>query len=149
MGISLYYSRADFDCPYYWEEGYRWKDGTVRVPSYDPDEKPETWKKFQEFVYAQLEELVTGYGRIDSLWYDGGCDGIKLGLPEMTEKLREYQPWMLGVLRNGGVCEDIVTPELVFPEESRKTIEEMKLSVSDWMTVVQEAMELIMEANAT
>lgn len=35
--------------------------------------------------------------------------------------------------------------ELVFPEESRKTIEEMKLSVSDWMTVVQEAMELIME----
>lgn len=35
--------------------------------------------------------------------------------------------------------------ELVFPEESRKTIEEMKLSVADWMTVVQEAMELIME----
>jgi len=117
MGISLYFSRADFDCPYYWEEGYRWKDGTVRVPSYDPDEKPELWKKFQDYVYAQLEELVTGYGRIDSLWYDGGCDGIKLGLPEMTEKLREYQPWMLGVLRNGGVCEDIVTPELVFPEE--------------------------------
>lgn len=35
--------------------------------------------------------------------------------------------------------------ELVFPEESRKTIEEMKLSVSDWMTVVQEAMGLILE----
>lgn len=35
--------------------------------------------------------------------------------------------------------------ELVFPEESRKTIEEMKLSVSDWMTVVEEAMDLILE----
>ena len=23
MGISAYYSRADFDCPFYWEEGYR------------------------------------------------------------------------------------------------------------------------------
>lgn len=117
MGISLYYSRADFDCPYYWEEGYRWKDGTVRVPSYDPDEKPQLWKKFRDYVYAQLEELVTGYGRIDSLWYDGGCDGIRLGLPEMTEKLRRYQPWMLGVIRNGRICEDIVTPELIIPEE--------------------------------
>lgn len=117
MGISAYYSRADFDCPYYWEPGYRWKDGTVRVPSYDPVEKPELWKKFQDFVYAQLKELATEYGKIDSLWYDGGCDGVQLGLPEMTEKLREYQPDMLGVIRGGkGICEDIVTPELVFPK---------------------------------
>lgn len=118
MGISLYYSRADFSCPYYWEEGYAEKDGAQRIPSYDPDEKPELWKKFQDFVFAQLTELVTDYGRIDCLWYDGGCDGVKLGLPEMTERLREHQPHMLGVLRGGrGVCEDIVTPELMFPKE--------------------------------
>jgi len=118
MGISLYYSRADFDCPYYWEEGYRWKDGTVRVPSYDPDEKPEKWQKFKDFVYEQLHELVSGYGKIDCLWYDGGCNGAKLGLPEMTERLREIQPWMIGVIRGGaGICEDIVTPECVVPEE--------------------------------
>lgn len=117
MGISLYYSRADFACPYYWEEGYAEKDGTQRVPSYNPDEKPEKWKKFQEFVFAQLKELVEGYGKIDALWYDGGCDGVKLGLPEMTEKLREIQPWMLGVIRGGqGICEDVVTPELVIPD---------------------------------
>lgn len=117
MGISLYYSRADFSCPYYWEEGYAMKDGTERVPSYDPDEKPEKWKKFQEYTFAQLKELVSDYGRIDALWYDGGCDGVKLGVPEMTEKLREIQPHMLGILRGGrGVCEDVITPELVFPE---------------------------------
>ncbi|MBE5867936.1 MAG: alpha-L-fucosidase [Lachnospiraceae bacterium] len=117
MGISLYYSRADFDCPYYWEEGYRWKDGTARVPSYDPEEKPETWQRFKDFVFAQLKELVSDYGRIDSLWYDGGCDGVQLGLPEMTEELRKIQPWMLGVLRGDGVCEDIITPETLIPEE--------------------------------
>lgn len=118
MGISAYYSRADFDCPFYWEEGYRWKDGTIRLPSYDPDEKPETWKAFQDFVYAQLKELVTEYGKIDSLWYDGGCNGNTLGLPEMTEKLREYQPWLIGVIRGGnGICEDIVTPEIAIPKE--------------------------------
>lgn len=118
MGISLYYSRADFACPYYWEEGYAMRDGTARVPSYDPKEKPELWQKFKDFVYSQLEELVSGYGKIDALWYDGGCNGVELGLPEMTEKLRkDYQPDMLGVIRGGeGVCEDIVTPELTFPE---------------------------------
>ena len=117
MGISAYYSRADFACPHYWEEGYRWKDGTKRPASYDPDEKPETWKAYQDFVYAQLKELVTEYGKIDTLWYDTGCNGAKLGLPEMTEKLRQYQPWLIGVIRNGkGVCEDILTPELVIPE---------------------------------
>lgn len=119
MGISAYYSRADFDCPYYWEEGYRWKDGTERVPSYDPEEKPETWQRFKDFVFAQLSELVNDYGRIDCLWFDGGCDGVQLGLPEMTEELRKIQPWMLGVIRGGvGICEDIITPELVLPEES-------------------------------
>ena len=118
MGISLYFSRADFACPYYWEEGYAMKDGTERIPSYDPEEKPEKWQKFKDYVYTQLEELVSGYGKIDALWYDGGCNGVQLGLPEMTEKLRElYQPDMLGVIRGGaGICEDIVTPELAFPD---------------------------------
>lgn len=117
MGISLYYSRADFACPYYWEEGYGMRDGAERVPSYDPDEKPEKWQKFKDFVFAQLKELVEGYGKIDALWYDGGCDGIKLGLPEMSEKLREIQPWMLSVLRGATGHEDIVTPEVSIPKE--------------------------------
>ena len=117
MGISLYYSRADFKCPLYWEEGYAEKDGTVRLPSYDPDEKPEKWRAFQDYVYTQLDELVSGYGKIDCLWYDGGCDGVKLGLPEMTDRLREKQPWMIGVIRGGkGICEDVVTPEVRIPE---------------------------------
>ena len=118
MGISLYYSRADFDCPYYWEEGYNMKDGTERIPSYDPDEKPEKWRKFQEFVYAQLKELVEGYGRIDALWFDGGCDGKKLGLPEMVDKLRKTQPWMMSVIRTG--CPEycnVITPELCVPND--------------------------------
>ncbi len=116
MGISLYYSRADFACPYYWEEGYGMRDGAERVPSYNPDEKPEKWQKFKDFVFAQLQELVEGYGKIDALWYDGGCDGIKLGLPEMSEKLREIQPWMLSVLRGATGHEDIVTPEVSIPK---------------------------------
>lgn len=33
--------------------------------------------------------------------------------------------------------------ELIFPEKSRKEIEKMKLSMNDWMIVVQEAMNLV------
>lgn len=33
--------------------------------------------------------------------------------------------------------------KLIFPEASRNKIEEMKLSVKDWITVVQEAMTLV------
>ena len=36
-----------------------------------------------------------------------------------------------------------VAYKLVFTEESRKIVEEMKLSVPDWMIFVQEAMALI------
>lgn len=118
MGISLYYSRADFSCPYYWEPGYIDRESTQRIPSYDPDEKPDVWRKFQEFVYAQLKELCTDYGRIDALWFDGGCDGVKLGLPEMIERLRRIQPHMLSVIRGGkNVCEDIITLELAYPDK--------------------------------
>lgn len=34
--------------------------------------------------------------------------------------------------------------ELIFPEKSRKIIDGFKLSVNDWTTIVEEAMNLIM-----
>lgn len=37
--------------------------------------------------------------------------------------------------------------ELIFPEKSRKEIEKMKLNVSDWTIVIQEAMTLVTGGN--
>lgn len=39
--------------------------------------------------------------------------------------------------------------ELIFPEASRKELDVMKLSVKDWMTVVEEAINLILEDDTT
>lgn len=36
----------------------------------------------------------------------------------MTEKLRQKQPWLIGVIREGkGICEDVLTPELFVPDQ--------------------------------
>lgn len=32
---------------------------------------PQAWGKFRRYVHAQLRELLTHYGRIDVLWFDG------------------------------------------------------------------------------
>lgn len=57
-------------------------------------------------------------------------------------------PTMLKVMNFMG--QDGLAPErindaykLIFPDKSRKEIEKMRLSVNDWMIVVQEAMTLV------
>jgi hypothetical protein len=54
---------------------------------------------------------------------------------------------IMGLMGDSGLGMDQIVEayELVFPEESRKAIEKMKLSVNDWITVVEEAMNLIID----
>ncbi len=56
LKIGLYYSLLDWRYKAYW-------DG--------PRKNPEGWKKFVSYVHSQVEELMTLYGKIDILWYDG------------------------------------------------------------------------------
>jgi len=35
--------------------------------NYDPAKYPERWKSFKDFTYKQIEEILTGYGKIDIL----------------------------------------------------------------------------------
>jgi alpha-L-fucosidase len=63
----------------------------------------------REFVKAQTEELLTRYGPIDILWFDGSADAaISL------ERIRELQPHIL-VNRRGLGLGDFETPECAFP----------------------------------
>lgn len=81
----------------------------------------------------------------DKLTFDGN--------PSLVIKGKQLEvnadaPTMLKVMNfigGGGVEIDQINEayQLIFPEKSRKEIDKMKLSVSDWMTVVQEAMTLV------
>ncbi|MDO5407601.1 MAG: alpha-L-fucosidase [Eubacteriales bacterium] len=134
LGISAYFSKADWHIDSYWsKDGERGKY-TSRGPSYDPEKNPEKWEEFIQFTHNQIRELTQNYGRIDALWFDAGwvCarNGQDIRLGEIVEKVREYQPGILCADRTvGGPYENFVTPEqrvpkdpLLIPWESNLTL---------------------------
>lgn len=93
-----------------------WQWPAIHVP---PSQAPEDWVAMVEETHAQVRELLTHYGRIDYLWYDG-CVVPGLGDPairarvwrarELNAMARALQP---GILINdrAALPEDVTTPE--------------------------------------
>ncbi len=73
-------------------------------------EKPANWdEQYKAYARNQVEELLTRYGKIDVLWFDGGPDVISI------ERIRELQPGILINNRAHGVG-DFLTPEWDLPK---------------------------------
>jgi len=64
LKVGFYYSLLDWRYSSYF-------DG--------PRENPTGWRKLVRFMHEQVRELMTNYGRIDILWYDGGWPGCAYG----------------------------------------------------------------------
>ena len=95
---------------------------------WSPERYPEELPRIREEVHAQVRELMTRYGKIDILWYDGGGvpgragHGMWGGKPieqtsaefwdtqELNAMVRELQPDIL-INNRGGQAEDFGTPE--------------------------------------
>jgi len=112
--VGLYYSLLDWSEPAYWA---------------GPRKDPAGWRAFVDKVHAQVRELVTGYGRLDILWYDGfwahdnppyadalGAEDWRSA--ELNAMVRREQP---GILINdrSGLAEDFGTPEQAVVEQPR------------------------------
>lgn len=67
--VGAYFSKPDWHCEYYWWPEFATPDRNV---NYDPAAYPDRWEKYVEFTHNQIDELVTDYGKIDILWFDGG-----------------------------------------------------------------------------
>jgi len=116
MRVGFYYSLLDWRWPAYWE---------------GPKEKPEEWAEFCKYVHAQVRELMTQYGKIDVLWYDGAwphsADAWKS--QHLNAMVRSLQPDI--ILNNrSGIPEDFETPEQHIqsydrPWESCMTIDDL------------------------
>ncbi len=79
---------------------------------------PEQWARFRAFLFAQVEELLTGYGPIDLLWFDGGWErsAAQWGARELRERIRALAPAALVNDRLPGEG-DFDTPEQFVPAQ--------------------------------
>ena len=97
MRVGFYFSPQDWHYP-----GYRpdteWDVATwgKRGPVQDSVQNRKDFEKFFAYVIAQLEELLTNYGRVDVLWLDGmGWYGIpvsELQTERVYAWIRSLQP---------------------------------------------------------
>jgi alpha-L-fucosidase len=129
--IGAYFSKPDWHSPYYWWPYFPPKDRNV---NYDPAKYPERWQQFKDFTYNQLQELMTGYGKIDILWMDGGWvrplrkdDSVlakemgnkynqDIDMPKIAKMARANQPGLIMVDRAvPGPYENYTTPEQQVP----------------------------------
>ena len=131
MMIGAYFSKPDWHSEDYWWPYFPPKDRNV---NYDPKKYPERWKAFSDYTYNQIEELMTGYGRMDILWLDGGwvrplssvdrnVDWQRnipynqdIDMPRIAQMARSHQPGLIVVDRSvEGEYENYTTPEQQVP----------------------------------
>ena len=76
---------------------YSWLDW--RIPAYylGPERDPEGWESMKQYIYNQVEELMTNYGKIDYFWFDGlwPRDGFDIDSDNVVKMMRRYQPGII------------------------------------------------------
>jgi alpha-L-fucosidase len=107
MKVGFYYSLLDWRYQAYW-------DG--------PEKDPAAWADFITYVHAQVRELMTNYGKIDILWYDGGWphNADAWQSKKLNAMVRRLQPHII-IDNRSQLPEDFDTPE-----------QEIKASTRPW-----------------
>jgi alpha-L-fucosidase len=119
FGIGAYFSKPDWHSPWYWSPYWAHADRNV---NYSITKYPDKWRKFCDFTYSQIDELTTGYGKLDILWLDGGWvnpgnRGQDIKMPHIAEMARSHQPGLIIVDRAvPGRYENYRTPEQEVPD---------------------------------
>lgn len=116
--VGTYFSKPDWHSEYYWWDQYATPDRHV---NYDIRRHPERWEQFRDYTAAQIEELMSRYGRIDILWLDGGWVAAPeedIGTDSIAASARKLQPGLITVDRAvHGPNENYLTPERGIPEK--------------------------------
>jgi alpha-L-fucosidase len=77
-----------------------------------PDACTATQSNYLAFLKVQVRELMSRYGRVDVLWFDGlGLSATTYDSAALNALARSLQPALLINNRNGGLAEDFDTPE--------------------------------------
>lgn len=116
LRIGFYYSLSDWSHPDYPAFGEEHKPYVFGSSPPMPDD--DTWARYLVSMREQLTELLTGYGTIDVVWFDGGWERPAAAWrpKELEAHLRSLQPQLLLNDRLPWVG-DFSTPEQFVPAE--------------------------------
>lgn len=124
LKVGLYYSPADWSHPDY--PGPFFRDW--------PNEKdwasPEARERFIAYYRAQLVELMSDYGKIDYLWFDG-CIPDDLQRREVNEELLRLQPQLLINERNGPPSHVKVSEQAIRAPKDKTALWEACMTLND------------------
>jgi alpha-L-fucosidase len=115
LRVGFYFSLCDWhhpDYPAFTDADRPYRFGLVPRPT------DAQWARFHDVLCAQLHELLTGYGRIDLLWFDGGWERSSDAwrTTELVSMIRTLQPEIVLNDRLPGAG-DYDTPEQFVPPE--------------------------------
>jgi alpha-L-fucosidase len=132
LGAGLYYSLLDWhhpDYPKYHDMFHPMREN----PAYKDEHI--NFDRYLEYMHGQIEELVSGYGKLDILWFDFSyktMSGDTWRAKDLIKMVRRYQPDVVidnrleaaetsygNLLREqpGETAGDFVSPEHFLPEQ--------------------------------
>jgi alpha-L-fucosidase len=113
LRVGFYLSLSDWHHPDY--PAFRDEDRPYAMIAY-PRTSPEAWARYVDDLFGQVRELLTEYGEISVLWFDGGWERTveEWRAPELEALVRELQPDILLNERLPSVG-DYTTPEQFVP----------------------------------
>jgi alpha-L-fucosidase len=129
LKVGLYFSLIDWhhpDYPAFVETDKPYRFGQWRRST------PEQWNRFIEFMFAQMRELLTNYGKIDLLWFDGGWERTpeEWKAREFVEMIHQLQPDVIINDRIPGYG-DYKTPEQAVPAQPPEGLWETCLTINN------------------
>ena len=91
LHVGLYFSLIDWHHPDY--PAFREEDKPYNVFKL-PRANPEQWQRYVDFMFAQVRELLTDYGKIDVIWFDGQWERRRgrVACDELAAMIRSCSP---------------------------------------------------------
>jgi alpha-L-fucosidase len=142
MVFCFYYSIPDWHHPEfpakYSQRAKVAQDGTITAPGFHGNPKDDAdIEKYNAFMQGQVRELLTNYGPIGILWFDGGGSFAKndplraklIHAQEMIDLIHSIQPNCL-VNNRLGLPADYGTPEQKIPGEAPRTSFEVCMTLN-------------------
>jgi alpha-L-fucosidase len=113
LKVGFYLSLSDWHHPDY--PAFRDEDRPYQLIAY-PRAEPDAWARYLDDLFGQVRELLTNYGEVSVIWFDGGWERSpsEWRASDLEALIRELQPDILINERLPSVG-DYTTPEQFVP----------------------------------